>query len=135
MVGGASSSGKGFLSRQPCPPSPFPSLALAVPLGPGSRTDTPLPSTEWEGPSCSSLSQESQPGNGIKSGWDDWGCRGARTKAQGPGAAAVWGWPGGQGSSRKAPHPQLCLGVKVRSLAAAAGGGTQWEMALPRLSS
>lgn len=59
------------------------------------QTLAPLPSTEWEGKGCCSPSQEPQPGNGIKSEWDDWGCRGAGTKAQGPGAGAgLRGWGG-----------------------------------------
>lgn len=129
--GGARSSGKGVPSRQPYPPSPFPSLALASPLGPGSRTDTPLPSTEWEGLGCSSPSQEFQPGNGIKYGWDDWGCRGAGTKAQGPGAVAGLGVAWRSRQEQGAPHPQLCLSVSVRSLAAEVGGGTEWEICAP----
>lgn len=93
------------------------------------QTRTPLPSTEWEGKGCGRPSQESQPGNRIKSGR----MAGA---AEGPGpGAGTWGWGGlgvawrsreGQG----APCPQLCQAVEVRSLAATVGGGTQWEIAL-----
>lgn len=50
----------------------------------------------------------------------------------GLGQARGRGGPGGQGGSRGSLSPAP-LAVKVRSLAAAAGGGTQWEMALPAL--
>ena len=130
-VCGASSSGKGVPSRQPCPPSPPPSLAPAGPLGPGLRTDTPLPNTEWEGPSCGSPARSPSQGTGSRAEGMAGAAEGPGPRHRGPGAAAGGGgWrPGGQGGSRGAPYPQLSLGMRLRSLGA--GGAHSGKLPCP----
>lgn len=134
-VCGASSSGKGVPSRQPCPPSPPPSLALAGPLGPGLRTDTSLPNTEWEGPSCGSLARSPSQGTGSRAEGMAGAAEGPGPRHRGPGAAAGGGGgrPGGQGGSRGALYPQLSLGMRLRSLVAR--GAHSGKLPCPRLSS
>lgn len=126
VVGGAAPQEKGFPLDSPALPPLLHRWPWPAPWAPArEQTLAPLPSTEWEEQGCGRPSQEPQPGTGIQSERDAWGCGGARTKAQGPGpGAGLGGGAGGQGRNEGAPCSQLCQGVKVRSLAAAAGGGT-----------
>ena len=130
-VCGASSSGKGVPSRQPCPPSPPPSLAPAGPLGPGLRTDTPLPNTEWEGPSCGSPARSPSQGTGSRAEGMAGAAEGPGPRHRGPGAAAgggggaAWWSRGKQGGSLSPAQPWH------ETQESWSRRGTQWEIALP----